>query len=170
MHEKIIDEHIYLFYACKIIPQYRRIGWNNRLRWILILFFFFCSMFPKSTHETFAQKMYQTYKSHKRFSKPKLARTDFTINHYAGDVSEKVLDFFLGHSPRIRINRHKTLLMHRSHIKRIIFLIKTKIMLLQSIKLFYVLPSAHLLLIFSLLYQRRRQSNPNSLPLVHSLR
>lgn len=45
-----------------------------------------CSMFPKSTHETFAQKMYQTYKGHKRFSKPKLARTDFTINHYAGDV------------------------------------------------------------------------------------
>lgn len=46
-----------------------------------------CSMFPKSTHETFAQKMYQTYKAHKRFSKPKLARTAFTINHYAGDVS-----------------------------------------------------------------------------------
>lgn len=44
-------------------------------------------MFPKATHETFAQKMYQTYKNHKRFSKPKLARTDFTINHYAGDVS-----------------------------------------------------------------------------------
>lgn len=46
-------------------------------------------MFPKSTHETFAQKMYQTYKAHKRFSKPKLARTDFTINHYAGDVCKK---------------------------------------------------------------------------------
>lgn len=43
-------------------------------------------MFPKSTHETFAQKMYQTYKGHKRFKKPKLARTDFTVNHYAGDV------------------------------------------------------------------------------------
>lgn len=43
-------------------------------------------MFPKSTHETFVQKMYQTYKGHKRFSKPKLARTDFIINHYAGDV------------------------------------------------------------------------------------
>lgn len=47
-------------------------------------------MFPKSTHETFAQKMYQTYKGHKRFSKPKLARTDFTINHYAGDVCETI--------------------------------------------------------------------------------
>ena len=47
----------------------------------------FCSMFPRSTHDTFAQKLYQTFKDHKRFSKPKLAQTDFTICHYAGDVS-----------------------------------------------------------------------------------
>ncbi|KAI5402801.1 hypothetical protein KIW84_050416 [Lathyrus oleraceus] len=40
-------------------------------------------MFPRSTHETFAEK-YQTLKDNKRFSKPKLSRTDFTINHYAG--------------------------------------------------------------------------------------
>lgn len=46
-----------------------------------------CSMFPRSTHETFAQKLYQTFKDHKRFSKPKLARSDFTICHYAGEVS-----------------------------------------------------------------------------------
>ncbi|PHU30831.1 Myosin-12, partial [Capsicum chinense] len=51
-------------------------------------------MFPKSTHETFAQKMYQTYKNNKRFSKPKLARTAFTINHYAGDVTYQA-DHFL---------------------------------------------------------------------------
>lgn len=44
-------------------------------------------MFPRSTHETFAQKLYQTFKDHKRFVKPKLSRTDFTICHYAGDVS-----------------------------------------------------------------------------------
>ncbi|CAN7055586.1 unnamed protein product [Brassica oleracea var. botrytis] len=44
-------------------------------------------MFPRSTHDTFAQKLYQTFKDHKRFSKPKLAQTDFTICHYAGDVS-----------------------------------------------------------------------------------
>ena len=50
-----------------------------------------CSMFPRSTHETFAQKMYQTFKDHKHFSKPKLARTDFTICHYAGDVSIHLL-------------------------------------------------------------------------------
>ena len=46
-----------------------------------------CSMFPRSTHETFAEKLYQTLKDHKRFSKPKLSRSDFTICHYAGDVS-----------------------------------------------------------------------------------
>ncbi|XP_027095341.2 myosin-9 isoform X6 [Coffea arabica] len=52
-------------------------------------------MFPKSTHETFSQKLYQTFKSHKRFVKPKLSRTDFTIAHYAGEVqyqSEQFLD------------------------------------------------------------------------------
>lgn len=59
--------------------------------WCRNLIIFFCSMFPRSTHETFAQKLYQTYKAHKRFSKPKLARTAFTINHYAGDVSACVV-------------------------------------------------------------------------------
>ena len=43
-------------------------------------------MFPKSTHETFSQKLYQTFKANKRFIKPKLSRTDFTIAHYAGEV------------------------------------------------------------------------------------
>ncbi|TQD87475.1 hypothetical protein C1H46_026987 [Malus baccata] len=42
-------------------------------------------MFPRSTHETFAQKLYQTFKNHKRFMKPKLSQSDFTICHYAGD-------------------------------------------------------------------------------------
>ncbi|CAL5206920.1 unnamed protein product [Lathyrus oleraceus] len=52
-------------------------------------------MFPKSTHETFSQKLYQTFKDHKRFIKPKLARSDFTIVHYAGEVkyqSEHFID------------------------------------------------------------------------------
>ncbi|KAM7256748.1 hypothetical protein ACFE04_012489 [Oxalis oulophora] len=52
-------------------------------------------MFPKSTAETFAQKLYQTFKDHKRFIKPKLARSEFTVVHYAGEVqyqSEQFLD------------------------------------------------------------------------------
>ncbi|KAJ9545952.1 hypothetical protein OSB04_025659 [Centaurea solstitialis] len=44
-------------------------------------------MFPKSTHETFSNKLYQTFKNHKRFIKPKLSRTNFTIAHYAGEVT-----------------------------------------------------------------------------------
>lgn len=55
-------------------------------------------MFPRSTHETFAQKLYQTFKNHKRFSKPKLARSDFTIAHYAGDVSTSSLSHQKIHS------------------------------------------------------------------------
>ncbi|XVF25185.1 hypothetical protein REPUB_Repub13aG0191500 [Reevesia pubescens] len=50
-------------------------------------------MFPKSTHETFAQKLYQTFKSNRRFIKPKLSRTDFTISHYAGEVTYQANQF-----------------------------------------------------------------------------
>nr|AKT94863.1 Myosin XI B isoform 2 [Populus tomentosa] len=53
-------------------------------------------MFPRLTHETFAEKLYQTFKDHKRFSKPKLARIDFTICHYAGDV-KKLYQTFKDH-------------------------------------------------------------------------
>ncbi|KAL8122414.1 hypothetical protein AgCh_018948 [Apium graveolens] len=52
-------------------------------------------MFPKSTHETFSTKLYSTFKNHKRFVKPKLSLTDFSIAHYAGEVqyqSEQFLD------------------------------------------------------------------------------
>ncbi|CAA0814367.1 Myosin-11 [Striga hermonthica] len=52
-------------------------------------------MFPKSTHETFSNKLYQTFKNNKRFVKPKLSRTDFIIAHYAGQVqyqSDQFLD------------------------------------------------------------------------------
>ncbi|KAG6789264.1 hypothetical protein POTOM_005355 [Populus tomentosa] len=66
-------------------------------------------MFPESTHETFAQKMYQTYKAHKRFSKPKLARTDFTINHYAGDVTYQA-DQFLDKNKDYVVAEHQALL------------------------------------------------------------
>ncbi|CDY39766.1 BnaA09g10180D [Brassica napus] len=50
-------------------------------------------MFPRSTHETFSQKLYETFKQNKHFSKPKLARTDFTVCHYAGDVTYQTQQF-----------------------------------------------------------------------------
>ncbi|WJX79127.1 Myosin-6 [Trifolium repens] len=66
-------------------------------------------MFPRSTHETFSQKLYQTFKDHKRFSKPKLSPTDFTICHYAGDVTYQT-EFFLDKNKDYVIAEHEALL------------------------------------------------------------
>ncbi|KAF5194608.1 Myosin [Thalictrum thalictroides] len=66
-------------------------------------------MFPRSTHETFSQKLYQTFTSHKRFSKPKLSRTDFTICHYAGDVTYQT-EFFLDKNKDYVVTEHQSLL------------------------------------------------------------
>ncbi|XP_072950421.1 myosin-17-like [Typha angustifolia] len=66
-------------------------------------------MFPRSTHETFAQKLYQTFKNNKRFSKPKLSRTDFTIVHYAGDVTYQA-DHFLDKNKDYVVAEHQDLL------------------------------------------------------------
>ncbi|KAJ9169698.1 hypothetical protein P3X46_017860 [Hevea brasiliensis] len=66
-------------------------------------------MFPRSTHETFAQKLYQTFKNHKRFTKPKLARSDFTICHYAGDVTYQT-ELFLDKNKDYVVAEHQALL------------------------------------------------------------
>ncbi|RWR80555.1 IQ motif [Cinnamomum micranthum f. kanehirae] len=66
-------------------------------------------MFPKSTHETFAQKLYQTFKTNKRFIKPKLSRTDFTIVHYAGEVAYQA-DQFLDKNKDYVVAEHQDLL------------------------------------------------------------
>ncbi|XP_062076547.1 myosin-7-like [Humulus lupulus] len=66
-------------------------------------------MFPRSTNETFAQKLYQTYKDHKRFSKPKLARSDFTICHYAGEVTYQT-KLFLDKNKDYVVAEHQELL------------------------------------------------------------
>ncbi|KAF2285577.1 hypothetical protein GH714_005606 [Hevea brasiliensis] len=66
-------------------------------------------MFPRSTNETFAQKLYQTFKDHKRLSKPKLARSDFTISHYAGDVTYQT-EHFLDKNKDYVVAEHQALL------------------------------------------------------------
>ncbi|XP_035550458.1 myosin-17-like isoform X3 [Juglans regia] len=66
-------------------------------------------MFPKSTHETFAQKLYQTFKNNKRFIKPKLSRTSFTISHYAGEVLY-LADLFLDKNKDYVVAEHQDLL------------------------------------------------------------
>ncbi|KAH9681458.1 Myosin2 [Citrus sinensis] len=66
-------------------------------------------MFPRSTHGTFAQKLYQTFKDHKRFSKPKLSLTDFTICHYAGDVTYQT-ELFLDKNKDYVVPEHQAVL------------------------------------------------------------
>uniref|UniRef100_A0A0E0B968 Myosin motor domain-containing protein n=1 Tax=Oryza glumipatula TaxID=40148 RepID=A0A0E0B968_9ORYZ len=50
-------------------------------------------MFPKSTHETFATKMFRNFSSHHRLEKTKFSETDFTISHYAGKVTYQTESF-----------------------------------------------------------------------------
>ncbi|XP_024973824.1 myosin-9 [Cynara cardunculus var. scolymus] len=66
-------------------------------------------MFPKSTPETFSQKLYQTFKTHPRFIKPKLARSDFIIAHYAGEVHYQS-DQFLDKNKDYLVPEHQDLL------------------------------------------------------------
>ncbi|GJP38325.1 hypothetical protein CLOM_g22778 [Closterium sp. NIES-68] len=66
-------------------------------------------MFPKSNHETFATKLYQTVATHPRFEKPKLSQTDFTIDHYAGKVTYQT-DLFLEKNKDYVVMEHQTVL------------------------------------------------------------
>ncbi|KAL8039440.1 hypothetical protein ABFX02_10G037200 [Erythranthe guttata] len=66
-------------------------------------------MFPRSTYETFAEKLYQTFRDHKRFTKPKLSRSDFTIGHYAGDVTYQT-ELFLDKNKDYVVAEHQALL------------------------------------------------------------
>ncbi|KAK9993505.1 hypothetical protein SO802_023208 [Lithocarpus litseifolius] len=70
-------------------------------------------MFPKSNHETFSQKLYQTFKDHRRFIKPKLTRSDFTIVHYAGQVRYQS-DQFLDKNKDYVVAEHQNLLSSSS--------------------------------------------------------
>ncbi|WOL13269.1 myosin-8-like isoform X2 [Canna indica] len=66
-------------------------------------------MLPRSTHETFAEKLYQTFKNNKRFSKPKLSRSGFTISHYAGEVTYQT-ELFLDKNKDYVVAEHQELL------------------------------------------------------------
>lgn len=68
-------------------------------------------MFPKATFETFATKLYQNLLGHhKRFGKPKLSRTDFTVDHYAGEVTYKT-DLFLEKNKDYVVAEHLSLML-----------------------------------------------------------
>uniref|UniRef100_K4AKJ0 Uncharacterized protein n=1 Tax=Setaria italica TaxID=4555 RepID=K4AKJ0_SETIT len=66
-------------------------------------------MLRNSTHETFAEKLYQKFKDNPHFSKPKFSRSDFTIHHYAGNVTYQT-DHFLDKNIDYAVNEHQVLL------------------------------------------------------------
>ncbi|KAL1193456.1 Myosin-16 [Cardamine amara subsp. amara] len=66
-------------------------------------------MLPKSTPETFSEKLYHKFKGHQRFVKPKLTRSDFTLVHYAGDVQYQS-DQFLDKNKDYVVAEHQDLL------------------------------------------------------------
>ncbi|XP_062149506.1 myosin-6-like [Alnus glutinosa] len=66
-------------------------------------------IFPKATHETFAQKLYQTFQNHQCFTKTKFSRSDFTIRHYAGNVTYQT-ELFLDMNNDYVVAEHQALL------------------------------------------------------------
>lgn len=62
-----------------------------------------------------ANKMYGTpsVSQSKRFSKPKLSQTDFTIEHYAGSVTYKT-DNFLAKNKDFVVAEHQALVVNSS--------------------------------------------------------
>jgi myosin-5 len=66
-------------------------------------------MLRNSTHEIFAEKLYQKFKDNPHFSRPKFSRSDFTIHHYAGNVTYQT-DLFLDKNIDAAVNEHQDLL------------------------------------------------------------
>ena len=66
--------------------------------------------FPKATSSDFAQKLYNSFTENSRFSKPKLSRSAFTLNHYAGEVTYET-DNFLEKNKDYVIAEHKNMLV-----------------------------------------------------------
>ncbi|KAL2525675.1 Myosin-15 [Abeliophyllum distichum] len=66
-------------------------------------------MFPKSTHETFSNKLFQNFRSHQRLEKAKFSETGFTISHYAGKVTYQT-DTFLDKNRDYVVVEHCNLL------------------------------------------------------------
>ncbi|CAD6205072.1 unnamed protein product [Miscanthus lutarioriparius] len=66
-------------------------------------------MLGKSTHETFAMKLFQNLRAHPRLEKPKLSKTDFSLSHFAGKVTYQT-DLFLEKNRDYVIAEHQNLL------------------------------------------------------------
>lgn len=65
-------------------------GCSSSLSW----FFYSCSMFPKSTHKTFSNKLFQNFRAHPRLEKAKFSETDFIMSHYAGKACNQLQAYY----------------------------------------------------------------------------
>ena len=121
-----------------------------------IYFLYLCSMFPKSTHQTFSTKLFRHCQSHPRLSKEKFSETDFKISHYAGKVSLCWSNFaFIIYWNFTCINFFNDILLScRLLTIQIAFWTKTVTMLLLNIAIYWLLPNVPLYAIFSLFFQR----------------
>ncbi len=70
----------------------------------------FCALW-QATHKDLANRLYQSTEVNgsKRFSKPKLSQTGFTIEHYAGPVTYKT-ENFLAKNRDFVVAEHQALL------------------------------------------------------------
>ncbi|XP_019195644.1 PREDICTED: myosin-15 isoform X1 [Ipomoea nil] len=66
-------------------------------------------MFPKSTHQTFSNKLFQNFRGHTRLERAKFSETDFTVSHYAGKVTYKT-ETFLDKNRDYIVAEHRNLL------------------------------------------------------------
>ena len=66
-------------------------------------------MFPTTTHEQLATKLYGALKDHPRFAKPKRSQTAFTLTHYAGEVTYES-DHFISKNKDFVVKDHQSLL------------------------------------------------------------
>ncbi|CAH9146684.1 unnamed protein product [Cuscuta epithymum] len=66
-------------------------------------------MFPKSTHQTFSNKLFQNFRGHTRLERVKFSETDFTLSHYAGKVTYKT-ETFLDKNRDYIVVEHRNLL------------------------------------------------------------
>ena len=74
-----------------------------------------------TTSEQFAQKLFSALNSEKRFSKPKRSQVDFTLNHYAGDVTYESENFIEKNKDYAILEHTEVLSTSETNILRLIF-------------------------------------------------
>ena len=83
-------------------------------------------MFPATTHEQFAQKLYGALRDETRFKKPKRSTTAFTLDHYAGEVTYESDHFLEKNKDFVVVDHQKLLADSEEALLREIFAFSTQ--------------------------------------------